>query len=304
MSPILFLIVAYFFISLAALTDKFLLSKALPHPVVYAFLICLFGGVAFVFIPFGFNIPDTLQEWVANIIAGVGAAYALYFLFTGLHKSEISRVFTSSGALTSVFTFGLSFIFLGERLSAIQIIGFTSLVVGGILISLEFGKSNVGRKGLWYSVLAAMCFAASYTATKHIYSAQGFFSGFVWIRIFAILGAFTFLLKKQNREVIVHSFKEHAPARKLKNQLVLFGGQFASAIGFLVLNYVISLTSASLALAAQGLQYLFLLVFTTVISVYLPRFIKERINPTILIQKSVAIFFIIGGLVALSFTRL
>ena len=46
MDIVLLLVVAYLLISVTALADKFILNKALPHPVVYAFFISTLGLVA------------------------------------------------------------------------------------------------------------------------------------------------------------------------------------------------------------------------------------------------------------------
>ncbi|PIR94975.1 hypothetical protein COT95_01205, partial [Candidatus Falkowbacteria bacterium CG10_big_fil_rev_8_21_14_0_10_37_6] len=186
MNGIIFLIIAYLLISLGAMVDKFILTKALPSPIAYAFLVSTFGLVAVFFAPFGFIIPAGWQI-IAALVAGSLYTFAIIFLYKALRYNETSRITAFTGALVAVFTFIFSFLFLGERLSGWQIIAFIILVAGGVIISLESGQHNRIGKGFGLASIAGLIFAVSYTITKYVYSNQPFISGFIWIRIFAFL---------------------------------------------------------------------------------------------------------------------
>src|SRR3989338_5475642 len=199
MSWVFLLVIAYFFISLTALADKFLLTKALPHPVVYVFYISVLSLLVLILIPWGFFWP-TLDRLLLPALAGVTFTVGLYFLFSALRVSEASRVFATSGSLAASFTFIFSMLFLGERLSQFQVVGFILLVLGGVLVSLEFGSGkSLSETGFWFSLLTALSFGVAYTATKQTYSDLGFIPGFIWIRSFAFLAVLPFLIPKLNR---------------------------------------------------------------------------------------------------------
>ena len=276
MSWIFLLIIAYFFISLTALSDKFLLSKALPHAIVYVFFIAILSLGSIILAPLGFNIPNAFNLLI-SLIAGVSFTIGMYFLFTSLQKSEASRVFSAIGALGASFTFIFSYLFLNERLGFYSFIGFVLLVIGGIFVSIEYdANKKLGETGFWYSLLTGFFFGIAYTATKHIYDDQGFISGFIWIRIFSFLGVLLFLFNKKNRDYVRHSLTRQAPIRQGINKFIMIGGQSSSAIGFLILNYVISLSSPSIVLAAQGLQYAFLFIMGLILTKWHSYIIEEK----------------------------
>lgn len=298
MNWIFLLVVAYLLIALASLVDKFMLTKA-TEPVIYMFLVSLFGLAIVILAPFGFVVP-TWQVLVVSAIAGGSYTLAIFFLYKAVQYNEASRVFTFVGAMVAVSTFIFSYFFLGERLSWPQIVAFMILIVGGILISLENKNGGVSRN-FGYTYLSALLFGIAYTGTKFSYSYQPFISGFIWIRIFAFVAALLFLFSAHNRLLVVKNFQEKSPIRKRSTQIILLAGQAGTGVGFLILNYVISLTSASLVTAAQGLQYAFLLLFIVFVSKKYPNIISEKIDSAALSQKVFAIIMIACGLGLLAF---
>ncbi|MBN1778830.1 MAG: DMT family transporter [Candidatus Buchananbacteria bacterium] len=301
MSWVFLLIIAYFFVSLTALADKFLLSKTLPHAIVYVFYITLLSLASVFLAPLGFNIPNPFNLLI-SFVAGVSFTVGMYFLFTSLQRSEASRVFAAVGALGASFTFIFSFWFLNERLGLYPFIGFALLVIGGIFVSIEYSvDKKLGETGFWFSLLTGIFFGVAYTATKHIYDDQGFISGFIWIRLFSFVGLLLFLFSKKDRGYLKHSLSRQAPIRQGINKYILLGGQASSAVGFLILNYVISLSSPAIVLAAQGLQYAFLFVVGLILTKWHPHIIEEKITWPVVLQKTFSIIVICAGLAIISF---
>src|SRR3989344_1689830 len=136
MDIVLLLAAAYLLISVTALADKFILTKALPHPVVYAFFISTIGLTALVLLPFGFILPP-LTQLGSSLIAGAVYTFAILSLYYALRHSEASRVFATAGSLGAVMTFILSYLLLGERLAGVQLLAFGLVIIGGIAISWE-----------------------------------------------------------------------------------------------------------------------------------------------------------------------
>jgi len=295
---VLFLIIAYFFIALTALADKFLISKSLPS-VVYAFFISTLGLAAILLAPFGLYWPGWWQIGL-TAVAGIAYTLAVFFLYEALHYSEASRVFAISGSLASIITLFLSWLFLSSELGLNEIIGFIFLLAASVLISFEFTGVKVDKRGLWLAALTAVAFGISYTATKEIYTDQGFISGFIWIRIFAFIGILFFLLTATNRRRLKIALSEQSPMASWFNRVILFAGQAAAGVGFLLLNYAISLTAPALVLAGQGLQYVFLFLAAGFLSHYFPKIFKESLSRQAMIQKSLAVVLIGIGLVVLA----
>ena len=104
MNWILLLVFAYFCISLMALADKFIVSKALGEPIVYAFYVSILGLAALILIPFGFGYFGE-KQLLLSLVAGAGYTLALLGLYQALRTSEASRVYTTAGAIGAVLTF-------------------------------------------------------------------------------------------------------------------------------------------------------------------------------------------------------
>ncbi len=301
MSWISFLIIAYFLVSLTALADKFLLNNVLGQPVVYVFLVSTLGLAALVLIPFGFFIPE-FEQLFFSLVAGFTFTFALFFLYKALKRGEASRIFTTIGSLTAVFTFLFSAIFLKELLNVREILGFVLLVAGGVFISLNFQAKNKSNKNyLLFALLASLMYGISYTSAKYTYTSQGFISAFVWLRIFAFIGGMLFLIRPRNFFAVKQELKKGPLVSHKSNQLILVSGQVSSAFGFLILNYVISLKNPAIVLAAQGLQYVFLFFSTLLISYFFPRILREETKLKVFLQKSLAIIFIAFGLGIIAF---
>ncbi len=305
MSLLILLLVAYFLISLSALFDKFLLTKAVTHPAAYAVLISTIGLTAILFIPVGYFLPEHaffVPESFAlgiNILSGASYTLAVYFLYKALLKNDASRVFPFVGALTAIGTFLLSYFFLGERLELQRISAFFVLLLGGLLVSINLNKHNFSSlfsKGFGSATFAGLIFAISYTAAKFTYDGQGFVSGFIWIRISAFIACLVFLLFAVNRKAVSQMLNSPSGIKKRSTQLVLLFGQISTGVGFLLMNYAISIASASIVLAAQGLQYAYLLLMVILLSKKFPSILTEKLTFSALLQKVIAVILISIGL--------
>jgi len=282
--------------ALAFLMDKFLLTKKIPSPFVYAFFIGALGILALILIPFGVTLPAT-PALLRALAAGATFILALVFFFAGLKENEASRVVPLTGGFVPAFTFVLAYFFLGERLGGLEVAAFIALVAGGVLISLE-RKGRGSKKGYFYAVLAALVFAISFVVTKQVYIEQTFITGFVWSRVGGFLLALSFLLIPSARNGILHQPKQKGGGTIAA---LFFTGQVSGALGFVLVNYAISLASVSLVNAMQGVQYAFLLVMVFVVSRKYPKVLSEKLTGMVLVQKIAAILLISAGIGLIAF---
>ncbi|MEK7652962.1 MAG: hypothetical protein AAB358_00545 [Patescibacteria group bacterium] len=285
-------IFAYLLNAVAVTVDKFLLTKKIPNPAVYAFFISFLNLFVLVLIPFGFTIGSIAQIIIA-LIAGAIFAFALLYMFKALSGNEASRIIPFLGGLQPIFIFVLALFFLGEILTTSALVAFLFIVLGTITISWQSGKTN--RQSYLFALVATILFAISYTTNKYIFIDQGFISGFVWTRIGAFLGALLLLIPAQNRKDIFKTFKNPKSSQG-SGKLFLFG-QVCGALSFIMVNYAISISSSvAVVNALQGVQYVFLLLLIGLLSRKFPKLLKEKFTPSILIQKVTATVLIITGL--------
>ena len=247
-------------------------------------------------IPFGFTVPAMPEIWRA-LAAGGTFILALIWFYAALKQNEASRVVPLVGGLVPLFTFVLAYFYLGERLANNQILGFVALVVGGVLITLD-KKGKGSATGYLYAVIAAFVFAVSFVLTKQVFIEQNFVSGFVWSRIGGFLLALLILLIPKERHAIFHPEK----TKQGRNIFALFiGGQIAGALGFVLVNYAISLASVSLVNAMQGVQYVFLLIAIAFLGRKFPKVLSEKLSGGVLVQKLAAIVLISLGIGLIAF---
>jgi len=301
MDWLLLLIFAYLFIAVAFLIDKFIVTKVIPEPAFYTVVISTMGLSAFVLTPWGLSWPS-LYPAAKAALAGGSFTLAVFFLYHAMRSGEASRVVTLVGALGAVTTFVLSFLFLDQRLGLFQNIAFGLLILGGVLVTFETKRADQAQSWIWQGLTAALLFGISYTAIQSTYDSLGFSSGFIWSRVFAFLFALMFLIPKNNRGLIKKNLAGQSNLRQGKNQLLVLSSQVLNGVGFIILNYVVFLASAAIVLAAQGLQYVFVLILTLVLGRKLPGIFKEKYSAGILAQKVFAILLIAVGLVFLSIT--
>lgn len=295
-------ILAYFLFAIVALGDKYLLGEKIPNPKVYSFYVGLLGILALFLIPLGFSIPKP-QEILLSIFAGALFIFALFFYYTGLRLFEASRIVPAIGGILPIFTFFLTFFLPLEKktLTFPEVFAFILLIFGSILISLE-KKRIIGGKSLQFAILVAFLFALAFISMKFVYNFQSFWSGFIWMRIGGFFAAFFLLFSQEVRQEI---FQKRITFQK-KTGIFFLSNQALGATGFIFQNWAIALASIiylPLINALQGIQYAFLFIFATLISLKFPKIIKEKISKRIIYQKIFAILLIIIGFFLLAFKK-
>jgi drug/metabolite transporter (DMT)-like permease len=291
-------IFAYLLNAIATAIDKFLLSKKIPNPAVYAFFISALSLFALVLIPFGFRLYP-LDQIIIALIGGGFFAFALLYMFKALHQNEASRITPFIGGLQPIFIFILAWTFLGEILTAKTLVAFIVIIAGTLLISWNWDRRPVAKSSKMaylLAVISTILFAISYTISKFAYTNQGFISGFVWTRVGAFLAALCFLLVAKNRRDIYKEIK----TPKKDAGLLFLSGQSAGAISFILVNKAMDLSpNIAIVNALRGLEYVFLLIIVLSLHKKFPKLLGERITPKTLAQKILATGLIISGLIIL-----
>ncbi|MBI3335095.1 MAG: DMT family transporter, partial [Candidatus Portnoybacteria bacterium] len=249
----------------------------------------MLGGLAVFLIPFGVKILPANLIFL-SLASGALFVLALYFFFSALKISEASRIPALVGSLSPIIIFILSYVFLEERLLGHELYAFILLLFGGVLISVEKSKTSSGYafRGFFKSLLAALFFSSSFVIARYIFVNSDFISGFVWTRLGGVLMAFFYLSSTSFRRSLITPRR----SQKRSTPLILFAGQGLGALGFVAINYGISLKSVTLVNALQSVQYIFLFAAILLLSFFYPRIIRERISKGIIVQKLISLFLI------------
>ena len=299
-------IIAYAILGFVSVVDRYLLSGPLPSPKAYTFYVGSLGMFVFLLTPiFGLTVLPGLEMGVA-FLSGFLFVAALFFLYSGLHKFEASRVVPAMGGLIPIFTLIFSFLVFQEGgMNGIDLIALTLLILGSIIITIERGK-KLTLPSLKFAGGAALLFAFSFVLAKYVYLLSSFWSPFVWMRIGGfIFAAGIFILSKELRETLF-SKKTKEPKRKRKTVAVFLGNQVLGAGGSVLQSFAIFLAPAlyiAFVNALEGIIYIFVLIYTALASVFFPRLIHEVFTKKTALQKAVATVLIVAGILILSLSN-
>jgi drug/metabolite transporter (DMT)-like permease len=297
MSLYLFIaIIAYSLYAINGIIDKFLLTKAVRSPAVYAFFIGITGPFTLALAPFGLDWGISLKDFLIALFGGSAFVLALYYLYKATRQTSISRILPIEGGLVPVFTLIFAYIILDERLLPTQLTAFILLVTGAVLISFKREKDGWHSKAFFNAVLAAVLFALSFVLTKYIFDHYNFVSGLVYTRLGFFVVAMAFLIPKSVRKAIFNAPKDTTTG----NKYLYLGARISGSVAGLMQNYAISLGSVTIVNAMQGTQYALLLIGTLFLSKYYPKILKEKVTGAILAQKIFAIMLISAGLAMLA----
>ncbi len=297
---LLIAILSYFFFSLASLGDRYILIGP-PKPKVYAFYVGVLGIVVLLLLPFvQFSLPS-FSLLVLTLFTGLIFVLSLISLYYGLEKFEVSRIIPALGGFLPIFTFVLGFLIIGQEgfLSWPKLLSFCLLVLGSIIISLEKSFS-FSLKALAFAGLSAFFLSLYFVLSKIVYSSLSFWQGFILIRIGAFISPLFLLFFKDVRQEV---FSLKSSFNK-KTGIIFILAQSAGGLALVLQNWSIALVDSlyiSFISAAQGIQYVFLFILTTLISLKSREILKERISKRIVLQKIIAIILISIGLAFLAF---
>jgi drug/metabolite transporter (DMT)-like permease len=281
----------YFLFAFTGVADKFFVSNVVRQPIAYAFYTAITGPFSLVLLPFGGKLLN-VHDFVVAMLAGVCFIIGVYNSYAAISRSSVSRVVPIQGGLVPLFSFLLAYLILGERLTGMQTAGFFFLVTGAVLISFRRENGIWTNKAFVYAAVSALFFALTSVLTKYTFEHSNFVSGMVWTRIGFILPVPFILMFKQNRKAIFNAPKEAG----VKNVALYYSSRATGTLGGFLQNYAVSLGSVSVVNALQGMQFVFLLILTTFVSIYYPKILKERINLETMLLKFMAIIFISFGL--------
>ena len=288
---------AYLCFALASLGDRIVLSGP-SRPKSYTFFVGILSAAVILLIPFiGISVPQGIL-WLWIILAALFNILGIYSIFSALDDFDVSKIVPTVGALQPIFVVIFSLlIWGGDAMKGSQVFAFAILLLGSVLISIE-KNYRVTRRSLKLSFFAALFFSLEMIFAKIVYLDIAFWDGFIWMKIFGFVFVMGFLFNKTFRSDI---FK--IDQRLDKNTgIVFFLAQGFGGLANILQGWAISLVPLAylgIMNAMEGLQYVFLFVFALIISITLPKLLKEKISKTIIIQRIVAIILIIIGLLVL-----
>lgn len=284
-------------LSVVSITDKFILSKSVPKPIVFVFYSTIFVLPLFFLLPFGASLPTVWVDHLVFALSGICFSLGLWTMYIGFQESEISHVGPLVGAATPFFVFLVSGIFLRETLTTANLVAIFFLIFGSLIISFEKSPQHNGwHRGMAWGILAGLLFGISHVAAKYAYNIYGFYNGFVWTKVWiGIFGIALLALSPAVREIFRK--KQKSSVKKSGQSVLIFMNKILGVAGVVIIQYAIALGSVSLVNALAGVQYALLVILVAALSKFWPKLIRESYSKKEIIQEVVAVLIIGYGLV-------
>lgn len=308
MTWILLATAAQFLNAVVSIFDKYIVSddKLIPKPFVYAFYSCLVTGGWIVVFFLGW-IPGlselgmpSLENVRTPTIQVVGMAFlaaytffiALVSMYAALKRSDASNVIPIIGAVSTLSSFGMSYLFLDTKLSDNFIWGIVLLAVGTMLVAQTLPKASVVVQ-VFHS---GLFFALHLITMKGLFLETSFDDGFFWSRICLVLFALSLLLVPAYYTKIKEQTKD---TTKKAGAIVLLVKVLAGVSAFMLLKAT-DLGEASVVQAIGGLQFVFILFISMLFVHWLPPAATDKdIRPRVFFRRLLYVVVILVGFVVL-----
>lgn len=286
-----FALVAYLSWACCNLLCKVLISQHIKSATVNLIMMGVWNLMPLLFVPYkGLHVPS-LHLLSQALLAGILYICILIPYFKALALEEASRVIPL-WRFTPLFILLFSSGSTQESLNSYQLLAFFLLVIGGFLVSIK-RASDLFRlsKAFCLMMLSSLSSGFYYLISKTIYMEVPFYDGFTLIRGSVALCLLGLLLLPQNRLDFAMTINHMKPY--VKKLVVLNGLLDFSAV--LLCNFAISIAPASLVSASAGIQAVFVLILSVLLSIKFPKVLHEDISRKALMQKAIAIALIITG---------
>ncbi len=278
--------------------DKYLLSRYIKGGSVGTLI--LFSSLfAVVVLPIiliinpGALANTTIWQALALMANGALLVTAIICYLYALSTDEASYV-APFFQLVPVIGFVLGYIFLGEELLRNQLGGMALIVLGGILLSLEFtgGKISLRKKLVLLMLVSSLCYGANAIIFKAIAVEQGFMNSLFWdMAGKVVFGVILFAAVKSYREQFINLIKT--------NRFTVIGlnslNEVFALIGEIVIVYAVLIAPVALVQSVGGLQPAFVFIIGIILTLLFPKLGQENLAKRALAQKIAGIGIITVG---------
>jgi drug/metabolite transporter (DMT)-like permease len=291
MNWLIFALMAPIFWGITNVIDKFLMTKFLNKAYFLPMWIGIFGlpTSAFVFLFFK---PIFIYPY--SIIAiFLGFVYSLSYLVYAkiLINEEVSRAISLTFLYPILVTI-MAGIFLKEVFGFQRYVGIFLLVISGLLVSYKKeGKKISIIKSLKLIILLIIIWSCIQVTEKFVVDKIGNWSIYFWINVGLFLSILPIILIKTITKNFVNSFKKIGK-RGLSTLVVAQCVSVCSSVSYYI---AISLGPVSMVSAIGSLQPFFVLIYSVLLTIFVPKFLKENLNKYNIFMKSIAIIFVLVG---------
>lgn len=292
MTWIFLTLVAVVLWSMVNIADNYLVerNKKFGHPIGSLVIFSsLFGFIAAgaIWLLSGASMTLSAREVVILIIAGLCNVSWIIFYLKALPDEDVSTVVP--WFLTApFFAYILGYIFLGEKLSGMQLVGGGVVLLGGLILSVK--KQEGGYTMRWKLIanmtLASLLIAVWVTLFKLVARDAGFWVASFWEHVgLGIGGLFIIFFVRSYRQ----GFNEILQRDAKKVLTISLFSETATIVGNLLANYAVLLVPVSLVFLIEVAQPAVVFILGLLCTFFAPSILKEDVSWRNIIQKVISI---------------
>ncbi|KKR33418.1 MAG: Conserved hypothetical membrane protein, DUF6 family [Candidatus Gottesmanbacteria bacterium GW2011_GWC2_39_8] len=296
MSWFIYAIAAPFVWSFTNFIDKFLVEKKIGVYTFYIFTVWFYAlsGIIILLIigkPF---LP--INSAIFALLSGICFLYLIPY-FIALKLEDTSRIMPLF-EFTPLFVLIISYLFLHETLTLLQLLSFPFIVAGAFLLGLQKleGKILSLRKALWLMMIADILYGMLGILFRYVVKTGDFWTAFAYQGLGAGISGTILLFFPYFQQ----QFKKDLPNLKLNFWTIFSINEVLNILGFFFVNFATYLAPIALVSVVGGVQPLFVLTEGILLSVWFPRLIKEDISKSTLKLKIFSIIMIFVGIILIN----
>ena len=278
--------------------DKYLVEKYFKNSDT-AVLMVFTAWIGLIMLPFIWILePQTLTlpllSIAVMIASGILYMGAMLFYLRAIQSAEASVV-APLFQTSTLFTFALGYLILGETLSPTNAAGAALIVLGALLLSLDtsFHFRAFKWRLLFLMLLCTFVLALSTVIFKYFAVREEFWSTTFWTYVGeALFGAGILAIPRYFRQFMTLLKTNTAPLLAVNgtNELINLGGGLG-------VRFASLLAPVALVSAVSSTTTLFVFVFGVLLTIFLPSLAREDLSRANLIQKGAAAVLVAVGVV-------
>jgi drug/metabolite transporter (DMT)-like permease len=297
----------WFFIALGApflwalvnISDQYLVKKySVGHRgsgglVLYSSLVGVIIAILIgIFTPGIFEIP-TVDKLILFLSGGLTILWIIIYLYT-IEIEDISSIIPWFLTIP-IFGYILGYLFLGETLTMMQLVGSAVVLFGVLLISIDFSleeRSKFKWKPALYMILCCLIIAVIGVIFKYVTIVERFWVSSFWEYFgLGMFGIFIYLYVPKYRREFNYMNKQGGKKIFTLN----IAREVFTILGNFLTNYAILLAPITMVYLVGTFQPAIVLVLVIICTKFFPKIITEKIHRQILIPKIIAIAIMIVG---------
>ncbi|MGI9118328.1 MAG: EamA family transporter [Minisyncoccia bacterium] len=293
---------ALIFWSFVNISDQYLVSKFSTSErgsgglVLFSSLIGVVVAVLIGVFTQGIMAVSVADRLLLMLTGGMSIAWVILYLYT-LEIEGVSAV-VPWFLTVPIFSFILGYFFLDETLTIHQLLGGLVIMLGAVIISIDFsGEKRIFKwKPALYMVLACLMVASSGVIFKFVTVGGSFWLSSFWEYAgLGIVGICLYTMVPKYR----NEFKNMNKQGGLRIIILNTFSESFTIIGNLLTNYALLLVPVTMVYLVGSFQPAMVLVFTLIGTKFFPAIVNEDMSKKVLVPKVLAITIMILGSIIL-----